>query len=182
MINQYPVLLRLIHWVTALIICVLLGLGFWMTERAVANLWDELTNVLYAWHKLLGFTVLLLTALRITVKSLNKRPDYPSNFSLSNMKIAHGVQGVMYLLLVLIPLVGWAGVTAYPALMTLGGLELPALPGISKDEALAKQLFTLHHYLVFVFIAIATCHIVAGLKHLWSDKDQVFNRIWFRSK
>jgi len=163
-------------------IIALLVLGFWMTDRAGANLWDELTNTLYAWHKLIGFFVLLVTLVRIMVKSLNKRPDYPSDISKFNIKLARLVQSTMYLLLVLVPLFGWAGVTAYPALMTVGNLELPAFPGISTNEALAKQLFEFHGYLVLALITVAIVHIGAGLNHLWFQKDHVFDRIWFKWK
>jgi cytochrome b561 len=160
----------------------LLVLGFWMTDRAGANLWDELTNTLYAWHKLIGFFVLLITVLRIMVKSLGKRPDYPSDISKVKIEIARLVQSTMYLLLVLVPLFGWAGVTAYPALMTVGNLELPAFPGIPKNEALAKQLFEFHGYLVLALITVAIVHISAGFYHLWFQKDHVFDRIWFKWK
>ena len=163
-------------------IIALLVLGFWMTDRAGANLWDELTNTLYSWHKLIGFLVLVVTAMRVVVKLLNKRPAYPSSISTGQIQLAHMVQSAMYLLLVLVPLLGWAGVTAYPALITVGGLHLPALPGVPKDEALAKQLFEIHGYLVLALIAVAVAHIGAGLNHLWIQKDQVFDRIWFRSK
>jgi cytochrome b561 len=159
----------------------LLVLGFWMTERASANLWDGLTNTLYAWHKLIGFLALLVTALRIVVKLRSKRPDYPSSVSASHIQLAQIVQSMMYLLLVLVPLLGWAGVTAYPALITVGGFHLPALPGVPKDEPLAKQLFEIHGYFVLALIAAAVAHIGAGLIHLWVRKDQVFDRIWFRS-
>jgi cytochrome b561 len=163
-------------------IIVLLVLGFWMTDRAGANLWDELTNTLYSWHKLIGFLMLLTTALRIVVKLLHKRPDYPSSISAGNIQLAHLVQSSMYLLLVLVPLFGWAGVTAYPALITVGGFHLPAFPGVPKGEPLAKQLFEIHGYLVLALIAVAIAHIVAGLNHLWVKKDQVFDRIWFKLK
>jgi len=180
--NQYPILLRLIHWLTTLMIIVLLVFGFWMTDRAGANLWDALTNTLYSWHKLIGFLVLLTTALRIVVKLLNKRPDYPSDIPTWNIQLAHVVQRMMYWLLVLVPLFGWAGVTAYPALITVGGFHLPALPGVPKGEPLAKQLFEIHGYLVLALIAVAIAHIGAGLNHLWIKKDQVFDRIWFKSQ
>lgn len=180
--NQYPILLRLIHWLTAIMMVVLLVLGFWMTDRAGANLWDELTNTLYSWHKLIGFLVLLITALRIAVKWFNKRPDYPSDISRGHIQLAHMVQNTMYLLLVLVPLFGWAGVTAYPALITVGGFHLPGLPGVPKGEPLAKQLFEIHGYLVLALIAMAIAHIGAGLNHLWVKKDQVFDRIWFKLK
>lgn len=163
-------------------VIVLLVLGFWMTNRAGANLWDGLTNTLYSWHKLIGFLVLLITALRLVVKSLSKRPDYPSGISKGNIQLAHMVQSTMYLLLVLVPLLGWAGVTAYPALITVGGFHLPALPGVPKGEPLAKQLFEIHGYLVLALIAVASAHIGAGLNHLWIKKDRVFDRIGFKWK
>ena len=31
-------------------------------------------------------------------------------------------------------------------------------------------------------IAVAIAHIGAGLNHLWIKKDQVFDRIWFKSQ
>lgn len=182
LLNQYPILLRLIHWITVLMFIALLVLGFWMTDRAAANLWDELTNALYSWHKLIGFFVLLITVLRIIVKLRNKKPDYPNNISSGNIKLASLVQSTMYLLLLVVPLLGWAGVTAYPALMTVGSLQLPALPGVTKNEALAKQLFELHGCLVLALIAVAVVHIAAGLNHLWFHKDRVFDRIWFKSE
>lgn len=163
-------------------IVVLLILGFWMTERASANLWDELTNNLYSWHKLIGFLLLLVTVLRIVVKLMNKIPSYPSDVKASHQNLALVLQSTLYLLLVLVPLFGWAGVTAYPALITVGGLHLPALPGLPKDEPLAKQLFEIHGYLVLALIAVFTLHIGAGLNHLWNKKDRIFDRIWFTSK
>ena len=178
--QTYSLMTRLIHWLTAMLIIVMLVLGFWMTNRAAANLWDELTNILYSWHKLIGFLILLITGLRIITKFRSNRPPYPSSVSRGQIQLAQSAQSALYLLLVLIPLFGWAGVTAYPALNTVGGYNLPAMPGIPKDEALAKQLFQIHYYLVLSLIAIATVHIAAGLRHLWLQKDGVFERIWFK--
>jgi len=177
--QTYSLMTRLIHWLTAILIICLLVLGFWMTNRSAANLWDELTNTLYSWHKLIGFTVLLITGLRIFIKFRTNRPPYPRSVSRGQIQLAQSVQGALYLLLVLVPLFGWAGVTAYPALITVGGYHLPAMPGIPKDEALAKQLFQIHYYLVLALITVAAVHVAAGLRHLWLQKDGVFERIWF---
>lgn len=180
MYQTYSFTLRLIHWLTAALIIGLLTLGFWMTNRSEANLWDELTNTLYAWHKLIGFFVLMITGLRILAKLTSKRPPYPSKLSQLQIQLAKSVQGALYLLLVLTPLFGWAGVTAYPALITVGDYHLPGMPGVPKDEILAKQLFQIHGYLVFTLIGISLAHITVGLGHLWIKKDEVFERIWFR--
>lgn len=176
----YSKMTRLIHWLTAILIVASLVLGFWMTDRSAANLWDELTNTLYSWHKLIGFLILLITGLRILNKLRSTRPPYPSSVSQSQIQLAKSVQGALYLLLVLVPLFGWAGVTAFPALITVGGYHLPALPGIPKDQALAKQIFEIHGYLALALIAVASAHIAAGLSHLWIKKDGVFERMWFK--
>jgi cytochrome b561 len=181
MSQTYSAMTRLIHWFTAALLVASLVLGFWMTDRSAANLWDDLTNTLYSWHKLIGFIVLLVTGLRVINKLRSTRPLYPSSISRGQIQIAQSVQTALYLLLVLVPLFGWAGVTAFPALITVGGYHLPALPGIPKDQALAKQLFEIHGYLVLALIALAVVHIAAGLQHLLFKKDGVFERIWFKS-
>lgn len=179
--TTYSLTARLLHWLTAIFIVSLIALGVWMTERAGANLWDSLTNTLYGWHKLIGFTVLCLTLLRFVVKLRSTRPPYPASVSPATIKLAAIAHGLLYLLLIVVPLLGWAGVTAYPALITLGSYHLPAMPGIPKDQALAKQLFEIHGNLALVLAGLAVAHAAAGLHHLLLKKDGVFQRMWFKS-
>ena len=151
-----------------------------MTDRANANLWDALTDTLYAWHKFIGFTVLLITALRLIVKLSSNKPPYPPSVSARTIKLASIVHSILYLLLFVVPLLGWAGVTAYPALITIGGYHLPAMPGITKDEAFAKQLFEVHGYLAITLVVLALGHLAAALYHLLFKKDGVFQRMGFK--
>jgi len=178
--HTYSIIARALHWITAVCIIALISLGVWMTERAAANLWDALTNTLYGWHKLIGFLVLLLTAVRIVVKLRSSRPPYPASVPPAAFKLAAAMHGALYLLLLVVPLLGWAAVTAYPALITLGGFHLPAMPGIPKDQALAKQLFEIHGNLALVLAVLALGHIAAGLHHLFVKKDGVFQRMWLK--
>ena len=180
--TAYSLPARLLHWLTALCVLTLIVLGIWMTERSAANLWDALTNSLYAWHKLIGFVVLILTLVRFVVKLRSVPPPYPDSVSPRNIKIAAAAHGLLYLLLLIVPLLGWAGVTAYPALITVGGYNLPAMPGIPKDQALAKQLFEIHGNLALLLAALALAHIGAALHHLLIKKDGVFQRMWCKAK
>jgi len=182
LINRHSTIARGIHWFTVCSILVLAILGFWMTERAVANLWDSLTNTLYEWHKLIGFTVLLLTIFRFILKMKSKTPAYPNSTSPFVVKVASVVHYTLYGLLLIVPLLGWAGVTAYPALITVGGYSLPAMPGIPKNEAIAKQLFQIHGLLAMMLLAIALLHVMAALNHLIIKRDGIFQRIWFADK
>jgi cytochrome b561 len=88
------------------------------------------------------------------------------------------MHGLLYVLLVAVPLLGWAGVTAYPALITVAGQHLPAMPLIAQNEALAKQLFAAHGTLALVLGALIIAHICAALKHLFINRDEIFARMW----
>ena len=177
--SRYPFSLRLIHWASVLLLLALVALGFWMTNRSSANLWDALTNTLYAWHKALGFTALLLVGLRLIVRSRTQPVRNPVSLPNVQRVLIKIVHSSLYALLIAVPLLGWAGVTAFPALLTLGGYNLPAMPGVPVDQSLAKQLLSMHGTLAILLIVLALGHILAALKHLLIDKDGVFNKIWF---
>ena len=166
-----------LHWLTVLCLLALFPLGKWMTARAAANIWDDLTNLIYGWHKLIGMAVLILIVLRIFAKFASPDPAYEASVSRSIQVLAKSVHGLMYLLLLLVPLLGWAGVSAFPALITIAGYHLPAMPGIPKDQALAKQIFEIHGTLAMVLLVLIVGHVAAALKHLLIDRDSVFQRM-----
>jgi cytochrome b561 len=169
---------RLLHWLVTLCLAALFVLGLWMTARANANLWDDQTNLLYGLHKALGFTVLGLMLLRFVLKLRAAAPAYPASLTPLRILVAKTVHGLLYALLFAVPLLGWAGVTAYPALITVAGYHLPAMPWVAQNEAMAKQLFALHGTLAFVLAALVICHVAAALMHLWVSRDGVFERMW----
>lgn len=166
-----------LHWLTVLCLLALFPLGKWMTARAAANLWDDLTNLIYGWHKLIGMAVLILIVLRILAKLISPDPAYEPSVSRTIQVLAKSVHGMMYLLLLAVPLLGWAGVSAFPALITIAGYHLPAMPGIPKDQALAKQIFEIHGTLAMVLLVLIVGHVAAALKHLLIDRDGVFQRM-----
>lgn len=166
-----------LHWLTVLCLLALFPLGKWMTTRAAANLWDDLTNLIYGWHKLIGMAVLILIVLRILAKFAWPDPAYEPPVSRTIQVLAKSVHGLMYLLLLVVPLLGWAGVSAFPALITIAGYHLPAMPGIPKDQALAKQIFEIHGTLAMVLLVLIVGHVAAALKHLLIDRDGVFQRM-----
>jgi cytochrome b561 len=56
------------------------------------------------------------------------------------------------------------------------------MPGISKNEIVAKQLFQIHGALAMMLLAIALLHVMAALNHLVIKRDGIFQRIWFGGK
>lgn len=175
-IRKYSAGWRALHWVMAVMVLTLIPVGLWMASRAEADIWGALTNTLYSAHKAIGFTVLLLIVVRIVVKVRMKTPPYPDTMPRTLQMAAKSVHHLIYILLVLTPLVGWAGVTAFPALTIVGGVSLPAMPFVSQDEALASRLFYIHGWLAITLGVLIAGHIAAALRH-WLRKDGIFQRM-----
>jgi cytochrome b561 len=178
--SSYPPLWRALHWGIAAAVAVLIPVGLWMSARGEANLWDGLTNTLYAWHKAIGFLVLLSMVLRLVLRLRIGVPAYPAELSPARRKLAVALGHVFYVLLFAVPLLGWAGVTAYPALVTIGGFNLPAMPLVPQDSDLAGRLFAIHGTLALLLGAIALGHVAISLYHLLVYRDRMFDRMWPR--
>ena len=170
---------RILHWLIAVLVLALIPVGVGMASGDEASFWKVLTDRLYNWHKAIGFAVLWLMVLRIAVKSTLTAPPYPGELSPTLVLFAKWLHHFMYMLLVMAPLIGWAGVTAYPALDIVGGYSLPPLPFVPQDEALAKQLFSIHGTVALTLAACVAMHIAAALKHLLVNQDGIFQRMWF---
>lgn len=175
-ISKYPAGWRALHWMMALLVMTLIPVGLWMASRAEANVWGELTNTLYSWHKAVGFTVLLLMGLRIAVKIRCRNPPYPATMPPRLLLVAGGVHYLLYLLLLLTPLFGWAGITAFPALDTIGGYRLPGMPFIAEDRDLAKTLFDVHGWLAITLAGLVAAHVAGAVRHALR-KDGIFTRM-----
>ncbi len=175
--TKYPLLWRYLHWLIAILVFVMLPIGFWMVSRAEANLWNALTNVLYSVHKSIGFLIIWLMLARLVFKLTVSAPSYPPQMPAMIRKLAHSTHYLMYVLLFAIPFLGWAGVTAFPALNIVWGLSLPGLPLIPESKTLAKLLFTIHGWLAIALCVLIAVHIAGALKHKFIDKDGVFDRM-----
>lgn len=175
-IRKYPASWRVLHWLMALMVLTLIPVGLWMTSRAEADIWGELTDTLFNWHKAIGFSVLLLMVVRIGMKVLWKGPPYPDEMPRKLQMAARGLHHLIYVFLVLTPLFGWAGVTAYPALVTVGGYDLPAMPFIPQDSELADNLFTIHGTLAITLGVLVAGHIAAAFRHTLR-KDGIVRRM-----
>jgi cytochrome b561 len=179
--GRYALHRRLVHWIIALGIMLLVPSGLWMVARGQADLWNDLTNTLYGLHKATGFTVLLLMVLRVIFKLRHADPPYPQTLPKLQRIAAKSLHHLLYILLLAVPLLGWAGITAFPALIILPGLDLPAMPFIPVAEDLALRLFQIHGALAISLAVLIAAHVGAALHHLLIKKDGLFARMWFGS-
>lgn len=165
-----------LHWLTALLIFAAIGLGLTMTEMAFSP--SKLRW--YSWHKWLGVTVLLLSALRLLLRLRQGAPAEPPMPRWQRL-LAGAVHRLLYGLLFAIPLSGWLMSSAAGVPVTyLGLVTLPDL--VAADKALQGTFKAVHLYLNYTFFALLAAHIGAVIKHQWLDRDHLLARmaLWGR--
>jgi cytochrome b561 len=157
--DSFGAVSRLIHWATALLVLIQLALGLRIVdmEPGLANLW------LYGLHKTLGLTVLALVVLRIAwhLWSPVPRPlaDGPTGMTLA--RVGHAA---FYVLLLAVPMTGWAGssATGLDVLFADRWVLPPLVAASAEGEAF---WFRLHDVLTKALAALAMGHMLIALKH-----------------
>ncbi|AOG05739.1 cytochrome b [Bosea sp. RAC05] len=172
----YSAAARHMHWVTAAVVLAMIPAGLAMTYRGnTLNIWDGLTNAMYSSHKLLGFLVLWLVAGRLAYRLLKGAPPDEPTLLWWQKAGSHLVHWLLYGLLLVVPLLGWVGVSLYPSLTVFGLFNLPALAAPNED--LAKVVLDIHGTLAIVMGLLVCAHVGAALYHHLIRKDGVLRRM-----
>jgi cytochrome b561 len=160
-----------LHWLVTGLVLAALFMGWTMTSMEISP--GRLK--LYNYHKWVGVTVLALALLRI-VWRLTHRPPPLETMPRWQQISAHAGHGLLYLLMLAVPLSGWAysNASGY-AIMYLGKVPLPNL--VDKDKQLAAQLVEVHEVLAIAFAVLVLLHVLAALQHHFLHKDQTLRRM-----
>lgn len=172
----YSAAARHMHWVTAGAVLLMVPAGLAMTYRGnTLNIWDGVTDAMYSAHKLLGFLVLWLVAGRLIYRLLKGAPPDEPTLTWWQKAGSHLLHWVLYGLLLVVPLLGWVGISLYPSLKVFGLFSLPALASPNHD--LAGKVLEIHGTLAIVMAVLACAHIGAALYHHLIRKDGVLRRM-----
>jgi len=170
--DGYAPAARLLHWLSALLVLGLIGLGLWMVglPLGLAKLYA------YAWHKWIGLTVLVLTVLRLAWRAWRPPPALPGTVTAWERAVAPWSHGLLLVLLVALPLSGWLMSSAGGVkVIWFGFLEIPDL--VARDLALFERLRTLHHWLAWTLMALLALHLGAVVRHDVLRRDGIFRRM-----
>jgi cytochrome b561 len=161
---------RALHWITAVLLLVLFGLGVSMTRWVP----DERKIQVYSWHEWVGITVFALTAIRLWWRL--GHPPPPIAVPPWEKVAAGAVYVGMYLILIAQPIVGWLMSTAFGfPVVYLGILPIPA--PVAEDRALAEQLQGVHEFLAGVLFLLFAVHLGGVLYHHLVRRDAVLSRM-----
>ena len=166
--QRFTVLQRLLHWLMAICILAMLFIGVAMVSTVMPK-YLTLVSI----HKPLGIAILVLALVRLAARLGYGAPALPADLP-EPMKLAAQLSHyVLYLLMIGMPLIGWAmlSAAAYPVVL-FGGVRLPAI--LPQSDSLHTLLWNAHYYLAFAFFALILLHVAAALFHALVRRDGVF--------
>ena len=170
-----------LHWLIALGVLTNIGLAWYFGTLKGAEAIAPIQL-----HKSIGITVLLLTLIRIGWRLTHAAPPLPDTMQTWEKWAAKATHFVFYLLLLGLPLSGWAMVSASPLIkvhptVLYGVVPWPTFPALPTDpdrlHATRKLLNRTHELLGWVAYATITLHVAAALKHHLIDRDDVLSRM-----
>lgn len=168
---RYRLPAQIFHWLTAIFVLTAIPLGF-MMQMADPG---PTQNQLYDLHRSFGFVIWLVVLARVTYR-LKTPPPPMVPMPHWQARAADGLHKVLYLFLLTMPIIGWAGTSAFGARISVFGLfHLPMI--LAKDEALSKVLLTTHGGMGFILAVLVSGHIGAELFHHFIRKDQTLLRM-----
>ena len=168
---------KLLHWIGAILILLLLGHGWWMTHMAPRP--DRLAH--YAGHAGLGYDFLVLLVLRLLWRWTHAVPALPAEMPRWERFAAHVSHGGLYFLMLATTVVGWAlaGTMRGGALnKDAFGITFPLIY-TSQDRPMHVLLEDTHKILAYVLLALVVVHVLAALRHHFVKRDIVLRRMWF---
>ncbi|MBB4167947.1 cytochrome b [Rhizobium sp. BK538] len=165
--TEFTALQRSLHWLMAICILAMLFIGVGM----VSTIGRQYTPLL-ATHKTLGITILVLALIRLVVRFIYGAPALPVDLPEPMKLAAHLSHLALYALMIGMPLIGWAMMSAgaYPIVL-YGQIRLPAI--LPQSNSLHTLLWNAHFYLAFAFFALVLLHLAAALFHALVRRDGV---------
>lgn len=161
------------HWLIALLIVSAFTVGWVMTD--IPGITPQKLRY-FSWHKWIGVTVFVLALARIVWRLTHPAPALPGHMSGWERAAAHAGHGLLYVLMIAVPVTGYLySSAANVPVVYLGLVPLPRI--ISPDPALKAFFKTAHIALDYGLAALVVAHVLAALKHQWIDRDGLLARM-----
>jgi cytochrome b561 len=177
-IDRYPLSMRVLHWLMAVIIIALLVAGITMVR-----LDDQVPakfQVLFPWHKSFGLLALILVVIRLWIRARSRVPALPAGISGWERKAVRAGSFLFYALMIFVPCMGYALSSTYTQSdgEFFFGVNLPEL--LPKNDAQYEVFWLLHRIGAFVLLGLLVLHILGALKHRFLGRtraDDVLSRM-----
>lgn len=162
-----------LHWAIAVGLIAQMVLGWWML--GVPKQPPGLRAGWFNLHKSVGIVLGLLVMARVGWRCAHRAPAWPATLSLWQQRGAWATHGLLYVLMVVMPLSGFLGSSFSGRPLRFFGLVLPAwAPAWPQAK---KALASVHEASAWALAALVALHVAAALWHA-AKRDGVLHRMW----
>jgi cytochrome b561 len=175
--DSWGVVTVLMHWLVAVTIFGLFGLGLWMTGLDYYHPWYRQGPDI---HRSFGILLFIIIMLRLVWRLNGIIPAPLPNHKRREIQVAHLAHLLLYLLPIIIVISGYLMSSADGrAVSVFGWFEIPALvTGLDKQEEIMGDI---HEILAWGLITTAAIHAAGALKHHFIDGDSTLTRMLYIS-
>lgn len=171
--SSWGVVSRLLHWAVGIAIVAMIAYGWWMNHIPARP--DRFFH--RSIHADIGYTIMVLMALRLLWRLVNPTPAFPSDAPRWQRVASRINEGLLYLITFVVCLLGWAHSGAHkPDYASYFGLfRVPQFT--TEDRALAGVYEDRHILMAYVLLALVALHVVAAVWHQFVRKDGLISRM-----
>lgn len=170
-VSKYDPFARLLHW----LIVVLVAAQFVVAWTMPAMHRGTQPVGLIAWHLELGTAIIAVMIVRIVWRFVRTEPGVVEDTPFMR-QVARLTHGLLYALLIVQPLMGWANASSRGWTLTLfGAIALPALAPVGSR--IGHTLGDIHALLAWGLLGLIGLHVAAALYHHFLRRDGVLRRM-----
>lgn len=166
--RRYDHVAQGLHWTIALLVGVQLILG------TVAWQMPKVKQAVLPIHAWVGITLGVLAIARLAWRLRHAPPPLPVSMNLFERLSAKGAHAALQVLTLLLPLTGWALLSAPDRVMSIAGRFAPALLDLHSPF---RQLRSVHEFLAASLALIVLLHAAAALRHHFWLRDDILVRM-----
>ncbi len=168
--KKYPIAMRVVHWLRALIILGMIWAG--LTMVAMSDDVPAKYALFYPYHKSFGILVFLFAVTQLVLRANGQVPPPSTTLTPMEVILSRWLHRALYALMFAVPLVGYARSSTYSQSdgVYFFGVNLPEL--LPKDDHVSAILQTTHKYLAYALLAVVIIHVAAALKHRLLDRGE----------
>jgi cytochrome b561 len=171
--TYYGYISMFFHWLSAITIFTLFGLGFYMVDLGYYDQWYTAAPKL---HESIGILLFIFMVFRLIWRYTQLKPAHLASHSNLERKAGKFIHSILYLLIFLIMISGYLISTGDDRGIDVFDLFMVPSFGafIENQEDLAGLI---HEWLAYTVITLSLLHAMAALKHHFIDKDDTLNRM-----
>ncbi|MDX7987804.1 cytochrome b [Xenorhabdus sp. 12] len=164
----------LIHWLVAIAVYGMFGLGLWMVTLSYYDTWYHRAPEL---HKSIGVCLFIIMAIRVIWRFVSPPPKPLASYSHFVRITSKLMHFALYIALFGILVSGYLISTADgESISVFGWFDIPAT--LTEQGVQADTAGIIHLYLAWIMVVFSLFHALAALKHHFIDKDSTLTRMF----